>query len=197
MPLNTSDLKKKVLITAADLFYRKGIHNVGVNEIAAKSEVAKMTLYKYFPSKDQLILEVMRYRSEEWQDWFRESINKREGTPIERLLAIFDVMEEWFSSPDFQKCPFSTTAAELASINHPALQFCIQPMTASYSFLLKLSKEASIDNSQEFTQHALLLIGGCIMTANLQGKSAGITALQSARKAASILYINGVKTKVK
>ncbi|KOP28165.1 hypothetical protein AMR41_01815 [Hapalosiphon sp. MRB220] len=195
MNLKTSDLKKKVLITAADLFYRKGVHNVGVNEIAATSEVAKMTLYKYFPSKDQLIVEVMRYRSEEWQHWFRESMNKREGTPVERLLAIFDVMEEWFSNSDFQKCPFSTTAAELASTNHPALQFCIEPMTASYSFLLRLSEEAKIHNYQEFTQYVILLIGGCTMIANLQGKSAGIAALESARKAASILVANGMKAR--
>lgn len=194
MRYTSVDTKKKIIITAANLFNQKGIHQVGINEIITKSNIAKMTLYKYFSSKDQLILEVIQYQDEQWRQWFRESMDKRSGRPREKLLAIFDVIEDWFNSTDFRRCPFSTIAAQIADLNHPVRHVCNQPLHEAYSYIYKLAEEASIDRPHIFTKQLLLIIGGCILTANLQGSHSAIAALPSAREAGLALISHHSKT---
>lgn len=178
--------RERILATATELFYQKGVHSVGIDEVIAKSGVAKMTLYKHFASKSRLIEEVMRQRNEEWTLWFFDAIEKRGGTPIERLIAIYDVLEEWFVTSEFNGCPFSMTAAQLVDTQHPAYKFCLEPKHAIYSYVLKLAQEANIRNPEELSEQFLVLIGGAIFIANLERSDAS-GATKYARQAASVL----------
>ena len=76
---------------ALDLFSRDGFHATGIDKILAESGVAKMTLYKHFRSKDELILAALRRRDERFRNWFMRTVERRADTPRERLLAMFDV----------------------------------------------------------------------------------------------------------
>lgn len=178
--------RERILTTAAELFYQRGVHNVGVDEVIAKSGVAKMTLYKHFSSKNRLIAEVMRYRNEQWTHWFFEEAKKCEGGPRERLIAIYDVLREWFTASEFKGCPFSMTAAQLVDSEHPAYELCLEPKQAIYSYILELVSEAGIANAEELSQQLLVLIGGAIFMANLE-RSLASTAAISARQAAETL----------
>ena len=115
-----SNPRQKILLTASELFYQKGIQNVGINEIIATSGVAKKTLYRYFASKEELIEEVMRHRAREWLEWFELAVNDSGNTPKERLLATFDVLRNWYASPNFRGCPFINAVLEIADASHPA-----------------------------------------------------------------------------
>src|SRR5215510_12491579 len=92
-----TDARERIVTTAYSLFCRHGIRAVGIDTIIERSGVAKMTMYRHFASKDDLVLEVMRRREELWSEgWLGEQVARRAESPAGRLLAIFDVFDEWF-----------------------------------------------------------------------------------------------------
>jgi AcrR family transcriptional regulator len=99
--------RERVLATAYQLFSRHGTRAVGVDRIIAESGVAKMTLYRNFASKDELILAFLERREERWtRAWLQDTVERRAATPAQRLLTIFDVFGEWFARDDFEGCSF-------------------------------------------------------------------------------------------
>ena len=91
MPLSKRD---HLVETARRLFYRDGFHNTGIDAILAEAGVAKMTLYKHFKSKDELILAVLRRQDEEFRNQLMRRVEKDHKGPRERLLGLFDVIGE-------------------------------------------------------------------------------------------------------
>ena len=109
----SSDARQRILDGAYDLFSRRGIRAVGVNELIARSGVAKGTFYNHFRSKEDLVLAFMEQREQLWtRDWVEAEARQRGGTPEERLLAIFDLFDEWFQRPDFEGCSFVNVLLE-------------------------------------------------------------------------------------
>src|SRR5690349_13630489 len=99
--------KERILSAAYDLFSRHGIRAVGIDAIIEKSGVARMTLYRHFTCKEQLVLAFLEQRALSWSaGWLRAEIERRAQTPRERLLAIFDVFGEWFRGEGFEGCAF-------------------------------------------------------------------------------------------
>src|SRR5581483_8593330 len=93
--------RERILATAYELFTRRGIRSVGVNEIIASSGVAKASFYRNFRSKDDLVLAVLARREQNWTKGLVDAGARRLGdTAQERLLAIFDVFDEWFACRD-------------------------------------------------------------------------------------------------
>src|ERR1700748_1491635 len=93
--------RERISRAAYDLFSREGVRTVGVDAVIARAGTAKMTLYRNFPSKDDLIIEFLRRREQLWtRDWLEAESTLRGQTPREQLLAIFDVVSEAFGSPD-------------------------------------------------------------------------------------------------
>lgn len=181
---SSSKPRERILDTASELFYQKGIQNVGVDEIVARSGVAKMTLYKHFQSKDLLVLEFLRRRDERWRCWLETTVERYGTTPTECLLAIFEVLEEWFKSPDFRGCAFVNAAVELANREHPAHQAVVEHKQLVQAYILKLAKDAEVHNPEFLSRHFMLLIEGAIVTALIEGSA---EAAQQARLAALAL----------
>src|SRR5918997_7119329 len=112
--------RERVLDTAYELFSRRGIRGVGVEEVIERAGVAKATLYRHFPSKDDLVLAFLERREERWTRGLVEAEARRRGeTPEERLLAVFDVFDEWFRGAAFDTCAFINVLLELGD-GHPA-----------------------------------------------------------------------------
>ncbi len=103
--------RERIDRTAYELFSRHGIRAVGVDTISARSGVAKMTLYRHYPSKDDLALTFLRRREELWtRGWLQREVERRAQKPGERLLAVFDVFDKWFRRSDFEGCSFRRSA---------------------------------------------------------------------------------------
>src|SRR5882724_12146343 len=99
--------RERIDRTAYELFSRHGIRAVGVDTISARSGVAKMTLYKHYPSKDTLALAFLRRREELWtRSWLQQEVARRARAPAGQLLAVFDAFDEWFRRPGYEGCPF-------------------------------------------------------------------------------------------
>ncbi|MBE9033683.1 TetR/AcrR family transcriptional regulator [aff. Roholtiella sp. LEGE 12411] len=175
-----SPARQQILETASELFYQKGIQHVGINEVIAASGVAKRTLYRWFPSKDLLIEEVMKYRALQWLRWFEAAVSERGNTPKERLLATFDVLREWYSSPNFRGCPFINAVLEIANSSHKAHQVSVDLRESIRQIIMSLADEAGIKNPESFSQQYLLLIGGASLMATIEQSPNGATFAQSA-----------------
>ena len=84
-----SDAKQRILETAERLFYAEGIRAVGIDRIIAEASVAKMTLYKHFPSKDDLVVGVLRYRDERFHQYFSELMENHQSQGSTAFEALF------------------------------------------------------------------------------------------------------------
>ncbi|MBD2074608.1 TetR/AcrR family transcriptional regulator [Phormidium sp. FACHB-592] len=175
-----SHARQQILETASELFYQKGIQHVGINEVIAASGVAKRTLYRWFPSKDCLIEAVMTHRAAEWLRWFETAVSERGNTPKERLLATFDVLRDWYASPNFRGCPFINAVLELADASHKAHHISIHLRESIRQIIVSLAAEAGVKNPDLFSRQYLLLIGGASLMATIEQSSEGATFAQTA-----------------
>lgn len=180
MSNESSHARQQILETASELFYQKGIQHVGINEVIAESGVAKRTLYRWFPSKDLLIEEVMKYRAAQWIRWFETAVSERGNTAKERLLSTFDVLRDWYASPNFRGCPFINAVLEIADASHKAHQVSIDLRESIRQIIMQLAAEAGIKNPDFFSRQYLLLIGGASLMATIEQSPEGATFAQTA-----------------
>jgi AcrR family transcriptional regulator len=137
--------RERILETAYDLFSRHGTRAVGVDTIIAESGVAKMTLYRNFTSKDELILEFLRRREELWtRAWLQGEAEARADTPAGRILAIFDVFGEWFVRDDFEGCAFINVMLELDDRESRIRVACVQHLAAIREYVRDLVVQAGV-----------------------------------------------------
>lgn len=101
--------RERILLTAHVLFYREGIRSTGVDRIIAEAGVTKVTFYRHFPSKNDLIVAFLDYRHRIWMPWFQDAL-QRHGN---NLLAIAPVLQEWFTDPSFRGCAFINALGEM------------------------------------------------------------------------------------
>jgi AcrR family transcriptional regulator len=105
--------RQRILDSAYELFSRHGIRSVGIERIIAESGVAKKTLYHHFASKTDLVVAFLEVREERWtRAWLEREIGELATTPAERPLTLFDVLDDWFRSADFESCAFIRTLLE-------------------------------------------------------------------------------------
>lgn len=183
MPVSKSPRKpvrERILETACELFYREGIQNVGIDRIIAESGVAKMSLYNHFKSKDALIEAFLRQRNQQWRDWFVVRVEERSADPKQRLLIFFDVLQEWFESPNFRGCAFINATVELANPNHPGCQVALDHQLAVYQYIFDLVKAAGIVPAEPLARQLLLFVQGAIVIAMMQDRPQAATEAKSA-----------------
>jgi AcrR family transcriptional regulator len=159
--------RERVSRAAYELFSREGVRAVGVDAVIARAGTAKMTLYRNFPSKDDLIIEFLRRREQLWtRDWLEAESTRRGQTPREQLLAIFDVFSEWFTRPDFEGCSFLTTMIEITDRENPVHQAAVGHLANIRGYIGKLAAEAGVGDTDSFARQWHILMKGAIMAAH-------------------------------
>ena len=169
--------RERILETAYDLFSRRGTRAVGVDTIIAESGVAKMTLYRNFASKDDLILEFLRQRDERWtRAWLQEEVRQRADAPAGQMLAIFDVFGEWFVRDDFEGCSFINVMLELDDRTSPVRVACVEHLAAIRGFVRDLALAAGVpesDAAHVAAQWHLLMKGSIVAAGEGDQQAAG------------------------
>ena len=161
----TDSPRERILRNAYELFSRRGLRAVGVDELIAKAGVAKATFYRHFSSKDQLVLAFLERREERWTRGFVEAeARRRGGTPMEQLMAIFDVFDDWFQSRDFDACSFINVLTEMGP-DHPVGKASIQHLENIRGVVGRLATEADLENPEEFARSWHILMKGSIISA--------------------------------
>lgn len=122
-PLSARD---RILATAHDLFYRDGIRATGIDRLIAESGVTKVTFYRHFPSKNELVRAFLDLRHGRWMAWFVDALGRRgadrPAADGSSLLLLADVLQEWTEMPVFRGCAFINTVAEIADALPEAVQ---------------------------------------------------------------------------
>lgn len=113
-----SNKRQHIVETAYALFKRAGFHATGIDRIIAEADVAKMTMYRNFPSKDGLIVEVLNHRARRF-DRQLDRLTQGTAAPERKIRAIFDWYGRWFQRPDFHGCLFAHALAEFGDPAHP------------------------------------------------------------------------------
>jgi AcrR family transcriptional regulator len=158
--------RERVLATAYDLFSRHGTRAVGVDRIIAESGVAKMTLYRNFASKDELILAFLERREELWtRAWLQSEVEVRAATPAGCLLAIFDVFGEWFALDGFEGCSFINVMLEVVEPESQVRTAAVRHLAAIRALLADLAAAAGAADADAFARQWHILMKGSIVAA--------------------------------
>ena len=164
-PRNTG--RERVGRAAYELFSKDGVRAVGVDAIIAQAGTAKMTLYRNFPSKNDLIIDFLQRRERLWtREWLEAESRRRGATPREQLLAIFDVFAEWFARSDFEGCSFLTTMIEVSDEKDPIRRAAVRHLANIRGYLERLAAEAGIADTDSFARKWHILMKGSIMAAH-------------------------------
>ncbi len=117
---NRPSARQRIFDTASELFYLKGIRAVGVETIAAEADTTKMSLYRNFPSKDELVAEWLReHDTNFWQTWDAMASRHPED-PRRQIKAAFALLAKHVADPKARGCPMANAAVELTEKDHPA-----------------------------------------------------------------------------
>src|SRR5262245_55474209 len=169
--------RDKILAAAYDLFSRHGIRAVGIDAIVEHSGVARMTLYRHFTSKEQLVLEFLRQRESLWTTaWLQAEVEQRAHTARERLLAIFDVFGEWFRLEGFEGCTFINVLLESTDGDTALRRASIHYLERIRQFLARLAAEAGVRDGDAFARKWHILMKGSIVAATEGDREAGTRA---------------------
>jgi AcrR family transcriptional regulator len=160
-----SSARERILDAAYELFSRRGIQAVGVNEVIERAGVATATLYRHFPSKEKLVLAFLDLREQRWtKDLIEAGALGRGSNPEQRLLAMFDVLDEWFRRDDFEAGSFIKVLLELGP-NNPAGGASVRHLEQLRAIARHLAEEAGLRDTDTFAHSWHILIQGSIVVA--------------------------------
>ncbi|RJO70783.1 TetR/AcrR family transcriptional regulator [Nocardia panacis] len=180
--MDRTEAADRLLVAAEELFYRRGIQAVGMDEIRSRSGVSLKRLYQCFPSKEELVVAYLRHRDDRWRAALVESVTRCD--PPDRLLAVFDWLGGWFAEPDFRGCAFINSFGEFGD-NAPAVADTVRHHRHELTrYLAALVEEANLGDRRTLTAQLQLLIDGAITAAAINGDP---NAARNARDAAKTL----------
>jgi AcrR family transcriptional regulator len=158
--------RERILDTAYDLFSRHGIRAVGVDRIIATSGVAKMSLYRHFHSKDALVLAFLQEREKRWtMEWLHAEASSRAEDGAGRMLAIFDVFDDWFRQNDFEGCSFINVLLEFSEDGHPIRQATTEHLANIRGLLQQFADDAGVADPEGVARQWHILMKGSIVAA--------------------------------
>ncbi len=171
--------------TAYEMFLQHGFHGVGLDFILRKVGVTKTTFYNHFDSKDDLILNVLRWRDQVESETLTHLLEEHGGSSSRgKLHALFDALDAWFQAPGFQGCVFITAAAEYPSPFEPAHQVAASHKNAMRDSLLRLAQDAEARRPELLADLLALLVDGAIVLRHVSGNT---NAARLAGEAAALL----------
>lgn len=186
-----SILRDKILTTALDLFHTRGINSTGVDTIVAVAGTTKMTLYKYFNTKETLVLETLAKSYADFQSWLDEKLALKSKQPADKIQYLFDFIEEWVTSPSFMGMGFIKASAEFPNEENAIHQLSHQQSREFRQFIRKLAADANIKDADGLALQLSLLFEGAVQAEQMKR---GSGAIKYAKKAAKILIDGASKT---
>jgi AcrR family transcriptional regulator len=162
--------RERLLAVAGDLFYRHGIRAVGVEAIAEAAGTNKMTLYRHFASKDELVAEYLRQSAQQAEGFWDALAQAHPGDPLAQLRAWLEEMGEHVSSADERGCPLANAAVELPEKDHPARRVIEECKTRQRDRLIRLCAAAGLGEPDLLADELNLLLEGARVTAQSVGR---------------------------
>jgi AcrR family transcriptional regulator len=161
--------RARLLAAAAELFYRHGIRAIGVDAVAEAADTNKMTLYRHFASKDELVAECLReFAREALQRWQRYE-QAHPGDPRAQIHAWLAEVAGILADRNHRGCALANAAIELPDKAHPARRVVEEFKLAQRSYLALLCKRAGLTDPEMLADELYLLVEGARVTAQSIG----------------------------
>jgi AcrR family transcriptional regulator len=157
--------RERILVAARELFYRRGIHAVGVDAIAEAASTNKMTLYRHFSSKDELVAECLRGLAREIDAEWDAIAAAHPGDPKGQLLAWLQHIAEWFAREAGRGCALANAAIELPDQDHPARRVVREHKSSAKQRLAELCRDAGLSDPEALADEFFLLCEGARVAA--------------------------------
>jgi AcrR family transcriptional regulator len=171
--------RAKILDAAAELFYARGVHAVGVNEIAAQARASKLSMYRYFPSKQELVEAMLSEHSDRIHAWLERKTADAASGP-DRILSVFDLLIHWFAERGYHGCTVVNTVTDTRA--DPAIAAIARRHLVRYRELLTArATQAGVQDASALARQLLLLIEGASVVTSIDGTAeAGLDARRAA-----------------
>jgi AcrR family transcriptional regulator len=178
-----AEVRQRILDTASRLFYERGVRAVGVDLVVLEAAVAKMSLYRYFPTKDDLIVAFLEREDVEfWAQW--DSVAAQfPDDPVGELDAHMRWISDRLARSNYRGCPQINVAAEFAEQDHPARQVSRRHMQALRARLLHIAKRLAVPRSKQLAAQLAVLVNGAFVSSGLLGAEEAFGVLHTAVKA--------------
>ncbi len=184
------------LIDAAmRVFYRRGFHASSLDDIQKEGGISRMTLYNHFKSKDELVIAAMRRRDEIFRNKLMQFVDAKAKTPRERILAVFDFHEDWFTGNEFCGCMFINASAEFSEADSAPRRLSAEHKQEIVRYLREQCEAAGLSNPGDVAEQLNILLEGAIVTARVVGqvaeggKDPGIAARRAKQMATRIIDV--------
>jgi AcrR family transcriptional regulator len=178
----TRSARQRILDAAIPLFYREGARAVGIDTVIAKSGVAKMSLYRSFRSKDELIAACLEERDKSYWQWFEKVVAEHPGDPREQLRALIRGVAKRTSRPGYRGCFFLNTAMDYVDAWHPGRKLAVRHKQTLASRLLKICRQLEVRDPVALSRQLVLLVNGAQATAGMLGKKTQMELVNAAER---------------
>jgi AcrR family transcriptional regulator len=175
--------RTRILETATELFYREGIRAIGIDTIIARSGVAKMSLYRNFASKDDLVVAFLTYRDGIYWQWWDQVMAAHPDDAARQISDLFASLARRVSSANYRGCPFINTSTEFPDPDHPARTICRANKRELRRRLLDLARRAGARDAGSLADQLLLLMEGAYASAQNFPARGPAPSLQGAAEA--------------
>lgn len=175
--------RSKVIDAAAQLFYERGVNGVGVNDIATRAQASKLSIYRYFQSKENLVERMLAAHSDRIHDWLHRETAAAPPGP-DRVLAIFDLLMSWFAERNYHGCAVLNTVIDTRGDQDGVRTIAREHLNRYRRLLTERLVEAGVSTPEPLARQLLLLIEGVTMVTTVDGDDA---AGEDARAAARLL----------
>jgi AcrR family transcriptional regulator len=174
--------RQRLLDAADELFYREGVHTVGIDRVIEKAGVARGSLYYNFTGgKDELVREYLHGRHAAWSARVDASVALA-TTPAAKVLAVFDVLGGLFSEPDYRGCSFMNALAE-ATEDGPEVAAAANFRAWVHDLFGSLVAQLDVKDSAELADQLVVLYDGAVTAAQMD---AAPKAAATAKKLAAM-----------
>lgn len=162
-----------LLRAADDLFYRQGVRAVGIEAVVERAGVNKMSLYRQFSSKDDLVVAYLKRADARFFERLEKSLAKHPGEPVKQLQQYFDDLTGRASANDYRGCPFVNVAAEFPDTSHPARACVADNKTRLVARLTEVATQAGAADPATLANALALLIEGIYAASQTYGPGCG------------------------
>lgn len=169
MPASRRD---DLIDAAMRVFYRHGFHASSLDDIQKEGGISRPTLYNHFKSKDELIVAAMRRRDEIFRNRLMKFVESKGRTPRERLEAVFDFHEDWFTGNEFCGCMFINASAEFSVADSAPRRLAAEHKQEIVRYLRELCEAAGCEDPADTAEQLNILIEGAIVAARVVGQVA-------------------------
>ncbi len=178
-----ADVRDRILATAADLFYKHGIRAVGVDLVVKKASVAKTSLYRYFGTKDDLVVAFLQRMDEEFWNTWDEVTQRHPNDGRAELKAQIKWIGERVGQPHYRGCPQLNIAAEYPELDHPARKFAKEHKHEMRRRLKVIAEKLESAAPNELAGQLAVLLNGAFVSTPMYEPGEATKLLQRAAEA--------------